>query len=282
MPQNLADPAAFSWAYSINSIDDHRRLKMTSAKISILLFATSLLLCTGCRVKKKLSEAIPIQHELWDTLLQTHVSDDGWVDYSGFRQDSQKLKTYLQLLSKNHPNDKHWSKDEQLAYWINAYNAYTVKIVADHYPVSGIKDIKNGIPFVNTVWDIKFIQIENHSYDLNNIEHGIIRKHFNEPRIHFAVNCASYSCPALINRAFTATSLDQQLDDAARRFINDPLRNHPSKNPAQLSKIFSWFKGDFTKNDDLKSFVNKYAIKPISADAKIQYLDYDWSLNDQQ
>ncbi len=246
----------------------------------LLIGAALFLLCSSCRVKKKLSDAQPISHEKWDTLLQTYVTDEGWVDYAGIHQDSQKLNSYLDLLSYNHPNDKNWSKDEQLAYWINAYNAYTVKIVADHYPVSGIKEIKNGIPFVSTVWDIKFIVIEDRTYDLNNIEHGIIRKYFDEPRIHFAVNCASYSCPALANEAFVAEKLDAQLDAAARSFINDPKRNKTNTEPVQLSKIFSWFTGDFTKTSDLRSFINQYADTPIGSTAKIDYLDYDWNLND--
>ena len=115
----------------------------------------------------------------------------------------------------------------------------------DYYPVAGIKEIKNGIPFINTVWDIKFINIEEATYDLNNIEHGIIRKRFDEPRIHFAVNCASVSCPRLRAEAYRPDKLEAQLTDQARYFLRNPVKNKISSDKLQLSKIFKWFKGDF-------------------------------------
>ena len=118
--------------------------------------------------------------------MQDHVDDEGWVNYNGFIQDSLKLDNYLTLISNNHPNNKNWSKEERFAYWINAYNAFTVKLIVDNYPTESIKDVKSGLPFVNSVWDIKFINIEGNEYDLNNIEHGIIRPKFNDPRAHFA------------------------------------------------------------------------------------------------
>ena len=165
-------------------------------------FLSALLIISvnACKVSDYTGNARPVTHEIWDSLLREHVSEKGLVDYKGFIKDSIQFNKYLDLLSKNHPNDKNWSKDEQLAYWLNAYNAFTVKLIMDYYPVKSIKDIKNGIPFVNTVWDIKFIKIEDRTYDLNNIEHGIIRPTFKDPRIHMAVNCASISCPKLQNR----------------------------------------------------------------------------------
>lgn len=221
----------------------------------------------------------PPSHDQWDKLLQTHVNQDGWVDYKGFIKDSVALNTYLDLLKKNHPSDS-WSREEQLAYWINAYNAFTIQLVIRYYPVPSIKDIKRGIPFVSTVWDIKFIKIENQIYDLNNIEHSILRPKFKEPRIHFAVNCASKSCPKLLNRAFTAQNLNAQLDQVAKSFINDPTRNKIQKEKAELSSIFSWFKGDFTRELTLVQFLNKYSSTKIDDNAKISHLDYDWSLNE--
>lgn len=248
------------------------------------LMPTVGLLCTlffvwSCQVSKKVSDAKPITHELWTELLHKHVDDDGWVDYPGFVKDTVKLNQYLAKLSNAHPNDTFWSEDEQLAYWINAYNAFTIKLVVDHYPVASIKDIRNGIPFVNTVWDIKFIDIEGHQYDLNNIEHGIVRKQFDEPRIHFALNCASVSCPKLLNRAYTAGQLENQLAEAAKGFLADPLRNSPED--FQFSSIFSWFRGDFkSKSGTVVKFINEYLANPIPVDARISYLDYDWRLNE--
>jgi len=245
------------------------------------LILLAIIVLGSCRVSKKASDSNPVSHELWTELLQKYVSDEGWVDYQGFHKDSQKLDRYLDILRKSHPNDKNWSRDEQLAYWINAYNAFTVKLIVDHYPVASIKDIKNGIPFVNTVWDIKFIEIEGHDYDLNNIEHGIIRQYFDEPRIHFAINCASISCPRLLNTAYLPSKLEEQLTNAAKSFLADPLRNQVSE--YQVSSIFSWFRGDFKKKSgSLVNFINQYAPEPIPEDANLTFLEYNWQLNEQQ
>ncbi len=239
------------------------------------------MLAPSCKVSKYNSDSQPVSHALWDTLLQEHVNDAGWVDYEGFLKDSVRLNKYLDLLGNHHPNDKNWSENERKAYWINAYNAFTVKLIMDYYPVASIKDIKNGIPFVNTVWDIKFIEIEGQTYDLNNIEHGIIRPRFKDPRIHFVVNCASVSCPKLQNRAFMANKLDEQLDEAAREFLDDESRNKLSENEVQLSKIFTWYKGDFTDDTSLIGYINQYAPIKVNENADVDYLDYDWGLNKQ-
>ena len=250
-------------------------------KTSWLGFFGLMLVGLGCKVSKKTSDSTPVSHEIWDSLLQKHIDTEGWVNYPGFIQDSQLLNQYLDLLQSAHPNDQNWSRDEQLAYWINAYNAFTVQLIIRHYPVESIKDIKRGIPFVNTVWDIKFIRIEGHAYDLNNIEHGIVRKYFDEPRIHFAVNCASVSCPRLSSRAYTAEKLEEQLSTAARTFLADPLRNQVSA--GQVSAIFNWFRGDFTKHaKSLVDFINQYAPGPLPPDTRLEFLDYNWQLNDQQ
>jgi len=133
---------------------------------------------------------------------------------------------------------------------------------------------------INSVWDIQFIEIEGNTYDLNHIEHEILRKQFDEPRIHFAIVCASVSCPNLLNQAFTANQIDKQLAAQARSFINDRSKNDLSSSHAKLSKIFSWFKGDFTKKTTLIEYLNQYTDTKISADAKVSYLDYDWGLNE--
>ena len=242
------------------------------------VFVTALFFAT-CTVSKKMSDSVPISHEIWSNLLAKHVDDKGWVDYKGFQKDSLVLKQYLELLSSGHPNDKNWTSNEQLAYWINAYNAFTVKLIIDHYPLKSIKDIKKGIPFVNTVWDIKFINIEGHEYDLNNIEHGIIRKQFEEPRIHFAVNCASVSCPKLLNKAYVSDMLEDQLTESAKLFLADPLRNQVSE--YRVSSIFSWFRGDFKKQSGtLVRFINQYIKQPIPEGADLSFLDYNWQLNE--
>ena len=223
----------------------------------------------------------PVSHELWDQFLQIHVDTNGWVDYKQMKLSEDKLNEYLSELSSAHPNEK-WNRTERMAYWINAYNAFTVKLILDHYPVESIRDIKNGIPFVNSVWDIEFINIQGVDYTLNDIEHKILRKEFGDPRIHFAINCASFSCPKLLDQAYKSEFLEAQLEVAAIEFINDPQRNIIKEDQVQISKIFSWFRGDF-KNEqskDIRVFLNKYSEIELSEDTEVDYLDYDWSLNE--
>jgi len=209
------------------------------------------------------------------------VDEDGFVDYAGLQSERDELKSYLTLLESTSPNSD-WSEEEQMAYWINVYNAFTLEIVLRHYPVESIKDIGSEIqiPFVNTPWDVKFINIGGEEYDLNNIEHGILRQQWEDPRIHFAINCASYSCPRLRNEAFTADKLEEQLEEQAEAFINDDFRNDITEESVVLSKIFSWFSGDFKKKMPVRDFINQYADVKISEDADIEYKDYDWRLND--
>lgn len=238
----------------------------------------SFLLILGTSICSFGSEAP--SHSLWTAILSTYVDAEGHVNYAGIKSEEDKLDEYLQVLSANHPTDE-WSKNEQLAFWINAYNAFTVKLIVKNYPVETIKDLGGSIYKVNTPWDIKFIKIGEETYDLNNLEHGIIRKDFEEPRIHFAVNCASVSCPALRNEAYTADRLDEQLDDQAKNFINDKSKNQLTAKNARLSKIFSWFRGDFSKGEStVIKFINTYSDVKISEKTKISYVDYDWNLNE--
>ena len=227
-----------------------------------------------------LNYANPVQHGEWDALVKKHVSKNGMVDYQGFLKDKKQLQVYLDKLSANRPTSK-WSKNEKMAFWINAYNAFTVKLILDHYPIKSIKDIKRGIPFVNSVWDIAFIPMGKDKIDLNYIEHTILRKEFKDPRIHAAINCASFSCPLLRNEAYYASRLDEQLNDAMRRFVNDPQRNQLDKSNIKISKIFSWFAGDFKLNGlSVVDYLNKYAKKRVQANARIDFLEYQWELND--
>jgi len=209
------------------------------------------------------------------------VGTDGFVDYKAFKNDTIELNRYLKILEKAHPNDKNWSRNEQMAYWINAYNAYTIKLILNNYPVSSIKDIKKGVAFVNSVWDIKFIHIEGFTYDLNNIEHNILRPVFKDARVHAAVNCASYSCPKLPNEAYTAGKIEEQLEQSMRNFINDPLRNRITGQKAEISEIFKWFKGDFERDaGSLRKYLNRYANEKMTDQTPISHIDYDWKLNE--
>ncbi|MBF9236320.1 DUF547 domain-containing protein [Hymenobacter sp. BT683] len=225
--------------------------------------------------------AAPVDHSAYDRLLKKHVNEKGQVNYKGFKADQKEFDQYLALLSKN-PPAKSWSKQEQMAYWINAYNAYTIRLILNHYPVQSIKDIgsKIKIPFVTTPWASKFFSIGGEKMSLDNIEHGILRKNYNDPRIHFALVCASVSCPRLRNEAFTAEKLDRQLDDQGRDFLNDPTKNKPGA--AQLSKYFDWYKGDWTANgQSVAKWVDKYAKTKLVNPDKVTYLEYNWNLNEQ-
>ena len=223
-----------------------------------------------------------LKHDGFDELLKRYVDSRGVVDYRGFIKDSVRLNAYLRLLGEHAPK-KNWSRNEQMAFWINAYNAFTIKLITKYYPLKSIKDIgsKIQIPFVNTPWDIKFISIGKDRYDLNNIEHGILRKRFDDPRIHMVLVCASKSCPILLNEAYDPGRLDDQLTNQSKAFLNDSTRNQVSGSHPKLSKIFSWYGMDFNKNGKtVKDFVNRHATVKIRDDATIDYMDYDWNLND--
>jgi len=221
--------------------------------------------------------------DIWNTLLKKHVSVQGRVNYKGFISDSTRLNVYLKNLSANKPDETSWSINEQKAYWINAYNAFTIKLIIKYYPVKSIKEIGNKIqvPFVNTVWDIKFIKIGKDTYDLNEIEHNQLRNKFGDARVHFALVCASKSCPVLLNEAFTSEKLDIQLDAQAKIFLMDKSRNDISSNKPKLSKIFDWYGMDFkSKNASVIDYINKYSPTKINSNAVITYLDYNWDLNE--
>ena len=224
-----------------------------------------------------------VDHTIWDRLLKKHVDEKGLVDYKGFKKEEGELKKYLDLLSRNPPTAK-WTKNEQMAFWINAYNACTVQLILEHYPLKSIKDIGSTIkiPFVNTPWDIKFITIGGEKYDLNNIEHGILRKKYDDPRIHFALVCAARSCPRLRNEAYEPDRLIAQLEDNARDFLNNPTKNAITARQASLSKYFDWYKTDWNdKGKSVEYWVNQYANLKISKDTRISYLEYNWALNEQ-
>jgi hypothetical protein len=251
-------------------------------RIDKYMFLVLLLLTSSCfNVNKVLSDSKPISHNIWNSILKNYVDDKGGVNYQEIQKDSLRLNQYLKIVSSNHPNDKNWSKNEQLAYWINAYNAFTVRLIIRSYPAESIRDIAGSIPFINSAWDYEFITIENQSYDLNDIEHGIIRTYYSEPRIHFALVCAAISCPKLRNEAYQAEGLQDQLQEQAVDFINDKSKNTINNEFAEVSKIFMWYNSDFTEDMELWEYLNKYSIIKLKANSEIDYADYEWLLNEQ-
>jgi len=222
----------------------------------------------------------PVSHEIFDVLLKKYVSEDGWVNYQGFDSERVYFKSYLDILSKNPPNETHWSESERLVYWMNAYNAFTIELILQHYPVKTIRDIGGKFPMINSSWDLKFFKLGGADFDLNTIEHEILRKDFDESRIHFAIVCASVSCPRLLNEAYVASRVEAQLELQAKDFVNRTSKNNITKEKAELSQIFDWYQVDFTKSQTLVEYINQYSDVKIEKDTKISYLEYDWGLNE--
>lgn len=210
-------------------------------------------------------------HDLFDKVLQEYVSASGKVNYAGLKSHPRKLTVYLKMLADN-PVETSWSRNKKLAYWINAYNAFTIKRILDNYPLNSIMDLDNG-----KTWDVKWIKLGGKTYSLNQIEHEIIRPQFKDARIHFAVNCAAKSCPPLYNKAYTEENVNRYLEKRTIQFINDNKYNSISTKKAEISKIFEWYQEDF---GDLITYLNKYLKQEdISKKAKVSFKEYDWSLN---
>ena len=251
---------------------------------AVFITALTLLLssCFPIRFKGKTE---PVKHMAWTKLVKEHVNAEGLVDYKGFIKDKTELQGYLDYLTANPPGES-WTREEKIAYWLNAYNAFTIKLIIDHYPVKSIKDLgpKKQIIFINTPWDKKFFKIGNKTMTLNRIEHRILRKIYKEPRIHFALNCASMSCPKLRREAYEGSTLDAQLTDQAKEFMRDPKRNQPNASKPKLSSIFDFYGMDMKKwtGKTLVAYINQYSPVQIKEDAEIEYLDYDWSINEQK
>ena len=217
------------------------------------------------------------QTSLFNDLLQAHVSKNGVVDYASF--NSQKLDTYLSYLEKKTPKVT-WSENKQKAFWINAYNAYTIYLILHAINAEKIKSITDIKKEGKTAWKISFAKVGGKTYTLDYIEHEILRKTLFDPKIHVGVNCASGSCPKISNIAFTEENVEAELTRLMKDFINDSSINKLSKKKVQISSIFDWFEDDFTKNGSVIDYLNKYSATEISPKAKISYLKYDWTLND--
>jgi hypothetical protein len=226
------------------------------------------------------------EHAAWTALLRRWVND-GRVDYAGWlRAGRAPLEAYLKQLSGTCGRDyETWSRAQRLAFWINAYNAFTVELILDHYPIASIRKI-GWLP--GAAFRRQFIpmpELRGGVISLNEIEHDTIRADFAEPRIHFALVCASRSCPPLRSEAYRGADLDRQLADQARVFLGDATKNRfdAAANTLYLSAIFDWFAVDFrAAAGSLQAFVAPYLADPRAAlpGVRIEYLDYDWSLND--
>jgi hypothetical protein len=227
-------------------------------------------------------------HAAWTTIIERWV-EHGAVDYAGMLREGQPaLDAYLVALSGACGSDyERWSRDQRIAFWINAYNAFTVRLILDHYPIASIRRI-GWLP--GAAFRKQFSPMEGlkgRTISLDDIENGTLRSAFREPRIHFALVCASQSCPRLRHEAYRGADLDRQLDDQARTFLNDPHKNRvdQARKTLHLSSIFTWFRGDFEQAaGSLPAYVARYldAFQPSFTEYSIEFLDYDWSLNDRK
>lgn len=240
-------------------------------------------------------------HQLWTKILTNYVHIDktnpaiSKVDYAKLQQNQENLLTYLDQLSKVSTDEYDaWSSKQQLSFLINAYNAFTIKLILSKYPdLQSIKDLGG---FFSSPWKKEFIPILDHNYSLDNIEHDLIRSKFKAPKIHFALVCASISCPMLQPKAFIADTLDVQLESAMRLFLSDRSRNYFDAKSGELkvSKIFKWYGDDFTYGYDnftsLKTtfsfYINSLAnnledqIRIQQGNYRLEFIEYDWHLND--
>jgi hypothetical protein len=227
-------------------------------------------------------------HKDWDLLLKKHVAS-GLVNYKGFKAEEGALNSYLDSLTAVSEADySKFTTPQKLAFLINAYNAFTVRLILDHYPLKSITDI--GSPFSNlnlvrgTPWKKEFFSLIGKTRTLDWIEHEKLRKDFSEPRIHFAIVCASISCPELSNNAYSAERVINQLQSAKLSFLKNPAKNSydKEKNILHLSKIFDWFRDDFVKKGTLIEFIQEGFSENVKPDALIDYNEYSWKLNEQK
>jgi hypothetical protein len=243
--------------------------------------------------------AAAFDHATWDSLLKKHVTSlrggqASQLDYAGMQRDEATLKRYLDSTSAvSRATFDAWAKPEQLAFLLNAYNAWTVSLILTRYP--DLKSIKELGSVFSSPWKKAFVPLLGETRSLDDLEHQLIRAsgRYNDPRIHFAANCASVGCPALRAEAFTASQVEAQLEDAARLFMSDTTRNRVAGKGLEVSSIFKWYTGDFEQGwrgaNTLGQFLALYRqplglntdqVARLSAgEMSVSFLDYDWRLN---
>jgi hypothetical protein len=252
-------------------------------KIKRILFALLLsiyMVAGAADLQSTASTETLVDNSLYGELLKKYVRD-GKVDYAGFKSEEAKLDRYLKILENVDPEKL--SRNEQFAFYANAYNAWTIKLILSGYP--GVTSIKDLGSLIKSPWKKKIVRIDGEVISLDHVEHEILRPRYRDPRVHFAINCAAKSCPPLRPEPFSGNILNRQLDDSTRSFINDPQSYRLEDNELYVSKIFKWFSEDF--NDDVFGFFLKYATgnlkKELEAKSEridVKYLHYDWSLNE--
>lgn len=229
-----------------------------------------------------------VDHGAWDRLLSAHVRETGGrtvVDYTGFGSEGTRaLDSYITALSRVQVSGL--SRSEQLAFWLNLYNALTVQVVLNHMPVDTIRDIDISPGLLSDgPWGAELVQVEGVALSLNDIEHRILRPVWRDPRIHYGVNCASVGCPDLVPSAFVGQTIDSALDRAARDYVNDPRGVSIIGGRVTVSSIYDWFIDDFGGNaagvlKHLQRYSSPDQAKALRSIGEIDDTAYDWSLND--
>jgi hypothetical protein len=225
------------------------------------------------------ARAEAVDYGTYAELLQAHVRE-GVVDYAGFKADEARLDDYLARNGRVNPESL--SREDRFAYYINAYNAWTIKLILTGYP--GVKSIKDLGSLLQSPWKKEFVRINAKTLTLDDIEHSILRPRFKDPRVHFAIVCASKSCPPLIAEPYVGAVLDAQLNRSTRDFLNTSANYRLDNNTFWVSSIFKWFAEDFNK-DVVGFYVNhaeanlKKSLEANRGRIEVKYLDYDWSLN---
>ncbi|MFB3904056.1 MAG: DUF547 domain-containing protein [Acidobacteriota bacterium] len=287
--------------------------RIIAAKSGILLLLIVLQACTEQRVASAVDSVTtnlkaPDQ-EAYRAVLSERVNSEGQVDYRGLKADRHELDRYVRSLSGLDPKSyAAWTNPEKIAFWVNAYNGLTLKIVVDHYPIrkggliSSLRFPESSIRQIPGVWDEITNAVMGNPMTLDQIEHEILRKEFSEPRIHMALVCAAMGCPPLRSEPYSGVRLDGQLNDQARRLFSDPRKFRIDRNneTVYLSSIFKWFGSDFGRayatgefqqvSSDLRPVLNFAARHVSAADGQylknqryaVEYLDYDWSLNEEK
>jgi hypothetical protein len=279
---------------------------MKSYALSVAWTLVGLVVLTGP------ARAQGFDHATFDSLLAFYVHDSR-VDYAALKVESELLDNYLEEIAAVAEGEfAAWPEAQQIAYLINAYNAYVLQTVIEHYPIEGSSFFKkltspkrfsfpeNSIRHIDGVFDGIEHRVAGQQMTLDGIEHGMLRAKYEEPRIHFALVCAALSCPPLREEAYRGDSLDEQLEDQGRRFLNDPRLNRfePERGQVHLSKIFDWFGEDFeefagdsgyqgdVRINGVLNFVSSYLMDRVvtfleSGEYRVQFESYDWTLNDQ-
>ena len=218
-------------------------------------------------------------HKAWNQLLSQYVVKQNGqvlVNYRALKASPQKLDSYLKSLSAvSQAEYEKFSKDQKFSFWVNAYNAFTWKLIIDHYPIRSIRKI--GGVFTNP-WKMEFFKLLGKKMHLDGIEHGTLRDQWKEHRIHFVVNCASISCPNLPLQAIVAKDLEKQLSQAEESFLKNKSKNDVKKKTIYASKIFDWYGEDFAGLGEVEGYLKKFY--KLSGEVEVEFLDYDWDLNE--